>query len=47
MYNIFNNILATLPCLHVVIDLQEQRHGLCRELDCACRHQQRLHDILL
>jgi len=30
----------------MVIDLQEKRHCLCRELDCTCRHQQWLHDIL-
>ncbi len=43
IYSTYNSFLATLPCLHVVIDLQEQRHCLCRELGCACRHQQRLH----
>ena len=45
MYNVYNSF--TLPCLHVVINLQEQCDGLCRELDCACRHQQRLHNVLL
>jgi hypothetical protein len=38
--------ITALPCLHVVINLQEQRHGFCRELDRARRHQQRLHNIL-
>ena len=45
MYTICNSF--SLPCLHVVIDLQEQRDCLCRELDGACRHQQWLDNILL
>lgn len=47
LLNIKGRYSRNLPCLHVVIDLQQQSHRFRGEFDGTRRDQQRLNDILL